>query len=340
MKFTVGYQRNDALKEEVMRHTDKICEIYFPWGNFTTGRGVIANSDSQRAMETDLEEYVGAGLKTNLLLNGNCYGRYAQARTFYQSVGDAISELIERFDLSSVTTTSPIIAKFIKGNFPELEVRASVNMEIGSPEGVEYMAQWFDGFYLKREYNWHYEKLTAMRAWCNSLGKKLYLLANSGCLNYCSARSFHDNLVAHQHEIAEMDNAFEFKGVCHEFIRSENNKHRILNHCNFIRPEDMHLFEGLCDGVKLATRTNRNPSAVVKAYCDAHFAGNLLDLTEPSHSQSLYPSVVENARIPEEYAKFRLHCSKQCQTCGYCDEVQKKATLNLEHIGIYGKTDK
>ncbi len=340
MKFTVGYQKNDALKDEIMRNKAAVSEIYFPWGNFSSGRGVVPTSTEQREMESDLDDYVAAGFNTNLLLNGNCYGRHAQARSFYQSVGDCISELSERFGLSSVTTTSPIIAKFIKANFPGIEIRASVNMEIGTPEGVEYISEFFDAFYLKREYNWHFEKLKTMREFCLSEGKKLYLLANSGCLNFCSARTFHDNLVAHQHEIAEMDNAFDFNGVCHEFIRTRDNRKRILSHCNFIRPEDIHLFEGLCDGVKLATRTNRNPSAVVRAYCAAHYVGNLLDLTEPSHSQSLYPSVLENAKIPAEYAEYRLHCSKQCRTCGYCDEIQRKATLNLEHIGTYGKTDK
>ncbi len=346
VKFTVGYRRNDALKAELLRNRGAVAEIYFPWRGFASGRGVVPSEAEQREMEDDLADYVRVGFKTNLLLNGNCYGRRAQARAFHLSVGDCVCELGERFGLGSVTTSSPVIAKFLKANFPGLEVRASVNMEIGSPVGAQYVLEYFDSFYFKREYNWYLEKLRAMRAFCLSNGKKLYLLANSGCLNFCPARTFHDNLVAHQHEISEMDNAFDFKGVCHEFVRSKDNRNGLLRLCNFIRPEDVRLFAGLCDGVKLATRTNGNPAAVVRAYCAAHYAGNLLDLTEPSHSQSLYPAAVENAKIPAGYAEKRLGCGKNCPECGYCDEVQKNATVDMEsylehgQIATYGKTDK
>ena len=37
---------------------------------------------------------------------------------------------------------------------------------------------------------------------CDAEGKELYMLANSGCLNNCSAHVFHDNLVAHEAQIA------------------------------------------------------------------------------------------------------------------------------------------
>ena len=52
-----------------------------------------------------------------------------------------------------MTTTSPVLARFVKANFSNLEVRASVNMEIGTVEGMEYVAETFDAYYLKRELN-------------------------------------------------------------------------------------------------------------------------------------------------------------------------------------------
>ncbi len=330
MKFTVGWQNDELLKKAVMQNLRSISEIYFPWGGFSSGRGVIIGPKTQRKLEADLEEFRDSGLAANLLLNANCYGRNSLSRVFFQEIGDTVSELCERFGLKSVTTTSPIIAKFLKANFPDLETRASVNMEIGNVEGMEYIAQWFDSYYLKREYNWHIEKITEARQWCLKNGKRLYLLANSGCLNFCSAHNFHDNLVAHQHEIAEMDNAYEFHGVCAMFIKKESNAGRLLELSNFIRPEDVPLFENLCDGLKLATRTNRNPSAVVNAYCDGRYIGNIFDITEPSHS--IYPKIVANDRIPAEYAKKRLSCKKDCRECGYCAKVQAAATVNLEHM--------
>ncbi len=332
MKFSVGYQHNGALKDAVMEFRDKIAEIYFPWVGFATGRGTVTDRSAQAAEASDLREYAAAGLGTNLLLNGNCYGRRALSRAFFAKIGDAIDELSSNFGLSSATTTSPLIAKFIKANFKGIEVRASVNMEIGTPEAAEYLSDYFDGFYMKREYNWNLPRLTAMWKYCKSAGKKLHILANSGCINFCPARTFHDNLVAHQDEIAEMDNAYEFKGLCHDYLSDGNRRKNLLSRSNFIRPEDIGIFEGMCDSVKLATRTNRNPSAVVRAYCYGRFSGNLWELTEPSHASNFYPEILANDKIPNDYARKRLGCSMQCDACRLCQTVQADATINLNTI--------
>lgn len=324
MKFSVGYQAEERLKRLLLAHRERISEVYFPWRGFATGRGVPAGGpEAERKLETDLADCAAAGIGLHWLLNGNCCGRDAQSRLFFQSIGDAAEYLIGRYALGGVTTASPLIAKFLKANFPTLEIRASVNMEIGAVEGVEYVQDCFDAFYLKRECNYDRVRLETMYRYCRERGKKLYLLANSGCLNFCSARTFHDNLVAHQHEIAGMDNGFDFPGVCHEFLRNPANRARLLDHSNFIRPEDVALFEGLCDGMKLATRTNRNPSAVLAAYLAGRFSGNLLELTEPAHAADFYPDLIANHLIAPDYAARRFAGES-------CFEIQKNATLQLE----------
>ncbi|MBR0458845.1 MAG: hypothetical protein IJJ26_06385 [Victivallales bacterium] len=329
MQFSVGYQANPQLKHAILNHLDRVHEVYFPWAGFASGRG-FASEEAQRQMETDLDELVHAGLAANLLLNGNCYGRYSQSRVFFQKIGDTVDALVERYTLSSVTTASPIIAKFLKTNFPSLEIRASVNMEIGTDFGMEYLLNHFDAFYAKRELNQDWARLKRLSQWAREHGKKLYLLANSGCLNFCSVHNFHDNLVAHEREISEMDNAFEFHGLCHEWVKREGCAKTLLAHSNFIRPEDVSRYEEVCDGMKLATRTTKFPGMVVDAYCEGRFHGNLLELTEPSFAAHFYPNVLANGNFPEDYAEKRLHCDKQCDSCGYCQNVMKQTLLKLD----------
>lgn len=329
IKFTVGYQPNELLKKSVLMFADRISEIYFPWVGISSGRGVPLGESFTEKLNADLSEFTSAGISTNLLLNGNCYGRKAQARSFFNQIGELVDYLSERFALSSITTTSPLIAKFVKNNFKDVATRASVNMEIGTPDAIEYLAEHFDGFYIKREYNWDIARLKSMRKKTLELGKTLHILANSGCLNFCPARTFHDNLVAHQHEIAEMDNAFNFKGLCHDFLSKEDAKQNLLSRLNFIRPEDVHLFENFCDSMKLATRVHHNPSAIVQAYCSAHYSGNLLELTEPSHASNFYPQIIANDKIPSDYATRRLRCSHECSECGLCKEAQKLSTITI-----------
>ena len=127
-----------------------------------------------------------------------------------------------------------------------------------------------------------------------------------------------------------MDNAFEFHGECTVYLKKGDHRKELLSKTNFIRPEDVHLYEEWCDGMKLATRTNFNPLAVVSAYFSGEWRGNLLDLTEPAHSNVLLPGILSNRKMPQDYAKKRMNCKHDCQKCGYCREVQEKATVVLD----------
>ena len=161
MKYMIGYgiQSAERFIDEIINHKDRISEVYFSWGDFPNGRSnALGNSELTyiSAMEkqmSDLRRMSENGLKFNLLLNGNCYGRQSLSRAFFEKIGETTDYILTSYGLSSITTTSPIIAKFIKDNFKDLEVRASVNMDIGTIEGMDYVSQYFDGYYMKREYS-------------------------------------------------------------------------------------------------------------------------------------------------------------------------------------------
>ena len=324
MKFQVGYQNHPGLIGYLLNNREKISGVYFPWKDFTTGRGILPD-EVKGALAGDLRKLSDAGIRLCLLLNGNCYGSKTLDCDFYRQLGDTVEHLAGTYNMVKITTASPLIAGFVHRNFPGIEICASVNMEIGTPEGVGYLLDDFDCFYLKREYNYDLERISVMRDFCRKHGKKLYILANSGCLNFCSARTFHDNLVAHQHEIG--DGAISFHGMCTQFLQKADNVKNILGKSNFIRPEDIHYYEDLCDGMKLATRTNFNPLQIVHAYFNGKFNGNLLDLTEPAHSALLSGAIVANNRIPAEYAEHRFRCGNRCEACDFCREIQEKATI-------------
>ncbi len=335
MKFMVGFQpRPDRmLTETILRHRERISEVYFPWGEFNTGRGRLAGNGVRRQLETALREFRDAGIGLNLLLNANCYGRESLGRAFFNRIGDAAEELASEFRLDAVTTTSPLIARFFRTNFPAIEVRASVNMELATVQGFEYISEYFGGYYLARECNRSRSAITRLRNWCISNGKHLYLLANSGCLDHCSVHNFHDNLVAHEHEIAEMDNAYSFNGICDEYLSNPANRVSLIRDLSFLRPEETGLYEGMVDAIKLATRSNRNPAAVVEAYLSGRWSGNLLELLEPDHAGRLHPEILENNRFPEGFGRHLLDCGRQCDNCDYCKNVLRQTTINLKNTG-------
>ena len=280
MKFSVGYQADAAWIDALVARRDALCDVYFAFGAMPSGRKAV--SSVERQLE-DLGRLADVGIPLHLLFNANCYGARAQARSFFAEVG----ETIERFAdgaLTGVTTTSPLIAKFVKDNFPQLETRASVNMEIGTEEGMDYLADVFDGYYLKRELNRNLEAVRRIKGWCDAHGKKLYILANSGCLNYCSSHVFHDNLVAHEAEIAREDNGYAYGGTCWKWLARPENRLKWMERTNWIAPEDVPKYEGLCTAMKLATRINAHPVRILESYATGSHLGSVMSLLEPDHS--------------------------------------------------------
>ena len=299
MKYMVGLKNGyQNLLDCICQNKAHIHEVYFSWGDFPNGRANQLQSSQYAPWELQdlqrqaLQRLSDEQIKLNLLFNANCYGADSQSRAFFHKIGTTVEYVAEHYGLQSVTTTSPLIAKVIHQNFEGIEVRASVNMEIGTVQGMDYLSEYFDSYYMKRELNRNFETIAALHGWARQNGKELFLLANSGCLNHCSAHNFHDNLVAHEAEIAKMDNAYAFGGICHEYLSDPRHYRSLIEDTNFIRPEDMHRYEPYFTAAKLATRIHPNPSMVVNSYIRGKYSGNILDILEPKHS--IYPHVIEN----------------------------------------------
>ena len=281
MKFSAGYQADEAWIDALVARRDALCDVYFAFGSMPSGRKAITSEERQLE---DLGRIADAGIPLHILFNANCYGARAQARSFFAEIGETIERFAADGALTGVTTTSPLIAKFVKDNFPQLETRASVNMEIGTVEGMDYLSDVFDGYYLKRELNRDLSAVHRIKEWCDAHGKRLYLLANSGCLNFCSSHVFHDNLVAHEAEIAREDNGYAYGGTCWKWLAKPENRAKWTERTNWIAPEDVAKYEGLCTAMKLATRINEHPVRILESYATGSHLGDIMSLLEPNHS--------------------------------------------------------
>jgi len=341
MKFSVGYQITEEGEDEsfadiVRDFQDRIAEVYFPWLDLPSGRSPMTMRDGfvdwtgQQKLESDLKAFKKMGIKLNLLLNANCYGAHGLSEQLENRVCSIIAHLFEETGLDSVTAASLMIARAIKKNFPQIDVRASVNMRLGEIKAFQYVEDLFDSFNLQREYNRDLQKIAEIKGWTDSHGKKLYLLANSGCLNFCSGQVFHDNLVAHESEIMGMRNIRDWNpSVCWNYYA--NRKHWVAFLQNsWIRPEDLHHYEKLFPVVKLATRMHANPRKVIRAYCEGHFNGNLLDLLEPGHGPVFQGYIINNAKFPKDWFEKTTACRKKCDQCDYCSRVLKEVLERIE----------
>lgn len=313
MKFSVGLpQIPGSFLSSILENTAHIREVYFSWGDFPNGRSSQLHSDQlapwqlQGQQEEALQSVSDQGIPLNLLFNATCYGEDSQSRAFFHKIGQTVEYIGNRYGLESVTTTSPLIAKFIKANFPEVHTRASVNMRIGTVQGMDYLGRYFDSYYMQREYNRDFARIAQLSAWCRDNGKTLHILANSGCLNHCSAHTFHDNLVAHEAEISQMDNGYAFEGICVGYLKKPENHRALIENTSFIRPEDIPLYEGIFPAMKLATRVNADPIRVLRAYTGKKYSGSTLELLEPNHTALIYPYLLDNSKLVPEVVDGKL----------------------------------
>jgi collagenase-like PrtC family protease len=311
--------------------------VFFAWQDIATGRSAIATRhgytdwSAQARTEEELRRIKQMGVKLDLLFNGNCYGEYAISEKLANTVVSVI-EYLESVGcgVDIVTTASPAIAHTVKKHFPTIDVRASVNMRIGTVKGMEYLSDLFDSFHVQREYNRDLSRLKLLKEWADTAGKKLIMLANSGCFVNCSGQSFHDNLVAHESEICEVKNLDDFTPyVCWQALKNKENWHMLLEN-TWVRPEDIHHYEGIFDTVKLATRMHSLPGMVIDAYARGRYIGNTLDLFEPGFGRAIAPYIISNQNFPENWFTKTSSCDKICHRCGYCKSVLEQVLINTE----------
>lgn len=339
MKFAVGYQLCEEEGEEpcttwIREYRDHIAEVYFPWGDLPSGRSALSTRrgytdwTAQARLEADLREFRSLGLRLDLLFNANCYGAQAMSRRLEAQVASVLDHLGRAVGgVDTVTTTSPAIARTVKTHYPDVEVRASVNLRIGTVQGMSHATGLFDGFYVQRDYNRDLDRIRALKAWADANGKRLYLLANSGCLAFCPAQTFHDNLVAHESEVAETANIEGWNPhLCWSLLKDRVHWPAVLQ-STWIRPEDLHHYDELFPVVKLATRMHARPRLVMHAYARRRHPGNLLDLLEPGFSHAFAPWVVDNSRFPADWFERTTTCTRNCPACTYCRQVLDQILL-------------
>ena len=338
IQFAVGYQLPENLDDSfvglVRDYRDRVAEVYFPWGGDASGRAALGRQrgltdwTAQARLEDDLRALRALGIELDLLFNANCYGAGAVSQALENHVGSVLAHLQEAVGgVDIVTTTSPMVAHVVRTWFPEIEIRASVNMRIGTIAAMQHLGEAFDSFYLQRDRQRDLAYVREVKAWCDGAGKKLCLLANSGCLRHCPAQTFHANLVAHDAEVDERRNVTDWNAhLCRRLYADRANWPALLQ-STWIRPEDTHHYDGLCHVVKLATRMHQRPRMVLHAYCRDQYRGNLLDLLEPGHGPDFAPYALLNDRLPDDWFEQTSTCDGRCHACDYCEEALKQALV-------------
>jgi len=338
MNLAVGYRHvaeGERFSASVLS-CPAVNEVYFPWVDEPSGRPKVGFGEGDDAetvcdvLHDELLALKAGGIRLDLLLNANCYGAEAMSAGLEAHLIDIVATLIAWGTKPDVVTAaSPFVARTLKRVFPEIEVRASVNMRLTTVQAMDYLSPWFDSYYLGRDVQRNLDSVRRVADWCHARGKKLGILANSGCLRNCPWQTYHDNLIAHSDEAQGRVPAMDFNPhLCWTLYRDRANLAEILK-ATWIRPEDLSRYEGIVDFVKLATRQHVSPRLVMEAYARGEYRGNLLDLLEPGFSPAFRPQVIDNSSFPDDWFDRSGACSRECTFCGYCEQVFEKVVKGL-----------
>lgn len=336
--LSIGYAQPGegqfSFSDIVRRYQQDIGEVYFAFPGVASGRSPLGSEtgfpdfDALMVLTEELSQTAKMGVKLHLLFNASCNGEDALSIAHQNQVYSIMSYLAGKgLYPNGVTTTSPVTAQILRQEDPELDIRASVNMRIGTIKGIQYVEHLFDSFCISKDVNRDPENLHRIAEYLHSNGKKLSVLVNSGCLRDCSMQSFHDNAVAHEAGIRTKANIEWAKlAGCREYLSKPENYTAFLQN-TWIRPEDLHNYDGVADIIKLATRMHALPTVVVDAYAKRRYHGNLADLFEPGHGPLFAPWVVDNDRFPEDWYEKTTACHKDCTRCNYCESVRKQVFI-------------
>ncbi len=340
MKFAIGYQHqpyDEPFSRLALDFLPYLAEIFFPWRGVPSGRAAIGTAhylgsgtkkpcgmdEAQEILENELKVLRRSGLKLDLLFNANCYGEDAVSDHFEKTLLGILADMDSKDLLPEIiTTTSLFVAERIKKHYPDIEIRASVNMRIDSIPSMEYLSKYFDTFHIRRDLQRNLDTVVTFNKWCTDNGKKLHMLANSGCLINCPGHTFHDNLVSHLSEIEKKKNVKGFIWFLCRKVYDAPEKLEEFIKSSWLRPEDLKYYEQYFPVVKLATRNNSDPRTILEAYTSGHFNGNVLAITEPRFAELFSGFAIRNSLFPDGwFLSVAGLCAARCTHCGKCREL-------------------
>jgi len=256
------------------------------------------------------------GPKKYALLNSRFHHpRLYADKTALHTIITALDTLLTADTLHGITIVDFYLLQALSDTSPEtcsqLEAVPGVNCMLDSFAKVQASLEAIanTGFKpptklnLDRSLNRNLAELAAISQQCHRHFPqvKLTLLANEGCLDRCPFKLAHDAQIAFANTglIANETHAANQELGC---IRELAAHPAELFKSPFIRPEDLHRYEGMVEVIKLCGRT-LGPAflqRVVRAYAARRYEGNLLDLMDTMEwlTKRLY---VANEDLPGDF---------------------------------------
>lgn len=235
-------------------------------------------------------------LQFNYLINPACLGNKEMNPRTHKKIVKYIGNLAEA-QIDAITVNSPFLCELIKKQFPDLDVTigvaASVFTNIHIKNWEELGA---NEITLPHGLNRNFSELENILNFTKDRQIRVRVIANNVCLHECPYKISHSTSQSHA---SQKGNSSSNLNIDYNLLSCNNKKIKKPEHIiasEWIRPEDVHLYEELCNktgnhnfSIKLLDRTKTTDFLlrVVKAYTEFSFDGNLIDILNwPSKKQT------------------------------------------------------
>ncbi len=315
-------------------------------GEATLRPAFVLSQANEDDIAQHIDEAAGHGIRFIYVMNATCLGNKEYSE---EGRGELLQRLewVAEIGAAGVVTANPFLMELMRKHFPSLELHISVLASVDDPR----KAKFFEGLgasviHLDPQVNRDFRRLGAIR---KSVGCRLSLVVNEGCLLSCPIRQYHSNMISHSGEsIADryyVDYCYyqcSLKKVddAAEYLRSP-----------WVRPEDLSIYEDLgMDLFKVAGREKmgEGPSSHtdwIAAAAGAYHSRRCRDIAQllvgiqPPMSLMGDPPKALQVRIDSRkldgFLKFFRddRCSLDCERCDYCERWARRA------VSVRGRTE-
>ncbi|HOX44193.1 MAG TPA: U32 family peptidase [Myxococcota bacterium] len=253
-----------------------------------------------------LERFVAAthrrGIQFNYLLNASAMGNTEFSREGQRHIEELLGWL-DGIGVDSVTVANVFFLRLVKRRHPRLKVRISSHRFTDTPRKVRFWVENGADYIVVSEVNIHREFKVLAGMQQAAQGVELQLIVNNWCRQDCAIAGNHAVGLSAASQTGNRGFPLDYCSVICNRLRLEDPVNYLR--ANWIRPEDLHLYEQLgYHNFKIVERNTPTQILLerVHAYANRRHDGNLLDLVQ----NYAYPLEKMGPRGKDAYSTRRM----------------------------------
>jgi collagenase-like PrtC family protease len=303
MKFSVACNFDDALLEGLAPYP--VYEIYGKLTSDYFGGGrpsFYLPEVTRESLAHFVQKTHAKGIAFNYLFNASAMGNTEYTREGQRQMEELL-EWVAGIGVDSVTVATIYFLRLVKRRCPQLKVRVSSHRYTDNARKVRFWVDNGADYIVVSEVNIHreFKILEAMQR--AAQGVELQLIVNNWCRQDCAIAGNHAVGLSAASQRGSKGFPLDYCSLVCNQLRLQQPVNYLR--ANWIRPEDLHLYEELgFHNFKIVERNT--PTRIllerVQAYAARRYDGNLLDLVQ----NYAYPYEKFSGKAKDAYSYRRL----------------------------------